>query len=45
VRIDRELLRISQSRFLGFGEGTALEVEQLVELFGCRSMPRSLRGV
>lgn len=45
MRVDGELLRVSQRGLLRVAEGTALEVQQLLKLFVARSMPRSLRGV
>ena len=45
LRIDRELLRVCECRFLGIAERACLKVEQLRELILARSVPRSLRGV
>jgi len=45
VRVDGELLRVSQRCLLRIGERSALEVQKLLQLFLARSVPRSLRGV
>jgi hypothetical protein len=45
MRVDGELLRVSERRLLRVAERTALEVEQLLKLVVTGSVPRSLRGV
>jgi hypothetical protein len=45
VRIERQLLRVRQRRFLRFAERTILEVFERGQVLLAGSEPRSLRGV